>query len=306
MSPSGIRDRVAAGELEIVAPQTYVLAGVPDSKVHRLAVAVQSRPKAFVSGRAAAWLLGFDGVAYPSSPEITVPASASGRSGVATVRRSQHFANIGVVEVDGVLCANRPETVFRMAQYVPTLRIARFLDAALLDDPESAVELGEIYLRHQGERMKGMARLRPVLLERLADGHVANESELEELADEVFDGLGTPTMKRQVPIPWAPTAGRVDRFIPDWGLILELDGRRWHARSEAFESDRMRDNAAVANGYSVLRFTWNMLRSDPDRCRQLIISAGERRDRSMAPSVVPTARNSASVSTTDAINPAGA
>jgi very-short-patch-repair endonuclease len=299
MSASAIRDRVVGGELRIAAAQTYVLPGTPTSVVHQMAIAVYSRPRAIISGRSAAWLLGFDGVACPADTEITVPSTASSRSRVAQVRRSQHFANIGVVELNGLPCANTPETIFRMAHYVPPARIVRFLDAALLADADCAVELGEIYLRHQGERMKGMARLRPLLLERLDDEHVANESELEELADQVFVGLEAPPIKRQVPIPWAPTSGRVDRFIPEWGLILELDGRRWHARTEAFETDRIRDNAAVANGYSVLRFTWKMLRAEPERCRQLILAAGERLSPAADSSVVLPVRNTAAVSTTD-------
>ena len=222
----------------------------------------------------AAFVHDFDGVACPLQPEITVPPTASGRSAVAKVRRSQHFANIARVLVEGVPCSSVAETVFTMAQHVSTRRIGRFLDAALLADPAATTELGEIYLRHQGERMKGMARLRPLLLERLEKEHVANESELESLADVVFADLDIPSMRRQAPIPWSPASGRVDRFIADWDLIVELDGRRWHSRSEDFDADRRRDNAAVANGYRVLRFTWQMLQSQPDRCRRQILEAG--------------------------------
>ena len=81
-------------------------------------------------------------------------------------------------------------------------------------------------------------------------------------------------MRKQAPIPWALTSGRVDRFIPEWGVVIELDGRRWHARTAAFEADRARDNAAVAAGFAVLRFTWQMLKRQPERCRQLILDAG--------------------------------
>lgn len=251
-----------------------MIGGSPSTIQQQLHVAVRSRTKALVSGRTAAWLHGFDGVAKPIRPELTVPASASGRSSAAVIRRSQHFANIVTVSVEGVPVASVAETVFRMAEYISPRRTARFLDAALLTSPDADAVLGEIYLRHQGERMRGMAALRPLLLERLSTQTAATESELEALADEVFADAELPRILPQSPIPWAPSAGRVDRFIPEWRLIIELDGRRWHAREEQFEMDRIRDNAAAANGYAVLRFTWTMLRTQPDHCIALILKTG--------------------------------
>ena len=274
MTASQIHERVLAGELVRAASQTYRFAAAPPTYLQALAIAVLSRPHAFVSGRSAAWLLGLDSTPRPVNVEITVPPTASGRSPAATVRRSQHFANVGLVTVDGLPCADVPETIFRMAEYVSPFRIGRLLDDALLAEPDVATELGEIYLRHQGERMKGMARLRPILLDRLSMADAPNESELEALADEVFAGLDCPPLRKQAPIPWALTSGRVDRFIPEWGVVIELDGRRWHARTAAFEADRARDNAAVAAGFAVLRFTWQTLKRQPERCRQLILDAG--------------------------------
>lgn len=270
------------GHLVRAARGTYVIAGSPATVEQSLQIAVRSRSDALVSGRTAAWIHGFEGVAKPTRPEITVPATASARNPAAAVRRSQHFANIATVDVGGIRVATVEETVFRMAEYAQPRRVARFLDASLLTNPQSADVLGEIYLRHQGERMRGMAALRPLLLERLDTGMAATESELEALADEVFADAGLPQMLRQIPIPWAPGAGRVDRYFPRWRLIVELDGRRWHARHDQFEMDRMRDNAAAANGYAVLRFTWRMLRARPDECIAVIRATGDQAERRIA------------------------
>lgn len=164
-----------------------------------------------------------------------------------------------------------------MAEYVSERRIVRLIDDELLSDTAAVERLGDIYLRYQGHRMRGMAKVRPILLERLADAYVPSESSLEAIADEVLCDIEAPTMLRQVPLPWAPNAGRVDRFIPDWNLIIELDGRAWHTRTEAFERDRIRDNAAAANGMTTLRLTWRMLVDQPEQCRQLILDAGRHR-----------------------------
>jgi very-short-patch-repair endonuclease len=46
-------------------------------------------------------------------------------------------------------------------------------------------------------------------------------------------------------------------------LAIEIDGRPHESDEDLFESDRWRQNALVADGWRVLRFTW----SDPYRER---------------------------------------
>jgi very-short-patch-repair endonuclease len=46
---------------------------------------------------------------------------------------------------------------------------------------------------------------------------------------------------------------RVD-FLVDDDLVVEIDGQRYHDNSEAFQSDRMRDQRLLAKGYRVVRF----------------------------------------------------
>ena len=65
--------------------------------------------------------------------------------------------------------------------------------------------------------------------------------------------------------------------IPAWRLVLEADGRSWHARLEDFDRDRARDNLAVANGYAVLRFTSVHLRRQPETVIQRIADTGRHR-----------------------------
>jgi len=63
-------------------------------------------------------------------------------------------------------------------------------------------------------------------------------------------------------------------MIDAWGLIIEADGRSWHARVAAFETDRWRDNQAAAHGLRVQRFTYTMLRHRPDEVVAIIEQAG--------------------------------
>lgn len=48
-------------------------------------------------------------------------------------------------------------------------------------------------------------------------------------------------------------------------LIVEVDGFAFHSGQHEFQRDRTRQNALVANGWTVLRFTWADLTERPDQ-----------------------------------------
>lgn len=273
-----VRHQLGTGVWDKACTGVVAIAGSPPTPRRELMAAVLSRPRAFASGRSAAWLHNFGRSTPPGRHEITVPFSASARSGIATVHRSQFFSTVSTSRVTNITSASPAETAFRMAEVLSATALERLIDDLMIVTPAAIEELGDIYVRYQGHRMRGMAKIRPILLDRLESQQPAAESALEQLADSVLGSLAIPEIVKQAPLPWAlGSGGRVDRLIPDWKLIIELDGRRWHTRTEAFETDRLRDNAATAHGYATLRLTWNMLTTDPDRCRRLVQAAGARR-----------------------------
>jgi len=46
-------------------------------------------------------------------------------------------------------------------------------------------------------------------------------------------------------------------------VIVELDGRRTHMTTAAFERDRARDRSLTAEGWRVARVTWRQLEEEP-------------------------------------------
>ena len=58
---------------------------------------------------------------------------------------------------------------------------------------------------------------------------------------------------------------RVDPALPDLRLAIEPDGRAVHDRADAFVVDRRRQNALVAAGWTVLRFTGPTCAGGPSR-----------------------------------------
>lgn len=63
---------------------------------------------------------------------------------------------------------------------------------------------------------------------------------------------------------------RVDFLFREARLIVETDGYRYHRGSIAFEDDRARDNALMALGYDVLRFTWRRIVDEPEEVAALV------------------------------------
>ena len=56
----------------------------------------------------------------------------------------------------------------------------------------------------------------------------------------------------------------VDVVFVEERLAVEIDGRHFHGEA-TFEKDRWQQNALVLAGWRVLRFTWTMIESYPER-----------------------------------------
>ena len=71
--------------------------------------------------------------------------------------------------------------------------------------------------------------------------------------------------------------GLVDLAVYESKVILEADGRRWHAREQAMARDRQRDREAARQGWLTLRFVHRDLVHDLDGCADDIHDQGNRR-----------------------------
>ncbi len=68
---------------------------------------------------------------------------------------------------------------------------------------------------------------------------------------------GLPPGRKQVAFTKSDgRRGRRDRYYEQYGLIIELDGRRYHP-TERRHLDQARDNDATATGASTLRYGWD-------------------------------------------------
>lgn len=64
--------------------------------------------------------------------------------------------------------------------------------------------------------------------------------------------------------------GVLDVAFPELQVAVEVDGRAWHSAGDRFQHDRTRQNALVATGWTVLRFTWADLQDRPEHVLAVI------------------------------------
>jgi hypothetical protein len=102
------------------------------------------------------------------------------------------------------------------------------------------------------------------MLEERGDGHVPPGSELERALFATLDAGGLPSPTRQLPLPGRGSiAGIADGGYLDAQMVLEADGRRWHARVAAARLDRERDAQVARAGWVPLRFVYEQIVGDP-------------------------------------------
>jgi very-short-patch-repair endonuclease len=115
----------------------------------------------------------------------------------------------------------------------------------------------------------GTARLRRTLDRRtftLTDSHL--ERRFLRLARQA--GLPKPRTQEML------QGHRVDFHWPEFDLVVETDGLRYHRTPAQQAKDRHRDQALTAAGLTVLRFTHGQIRHDPDEVAATLTATSRR------------------------------
>ena len=241
-----------SGRLARVLPGVYTDAAVSTDLTTRVAAVARWDPSAVVCGRAAAALTYW--------PEISVgPIQAA-----SPVRHrpqqgfefSQRRVPPELVQVRGGVAVSCPSlTAVELAtmEFTDPIDIALRKRAASLDSLRSALG-GTPHRRGHQQRWR-------VLL----DSRAEPWSAAERLAHRTYRRAGIRgwVSNHKVAIPaWGTYY--LDIAFRRQRLAIEVDGRVHQADPALFESDRRRQNTLILEGWTVLRFTWHMLASDPD------------------------------------------
>jgi very-short-patch-repair endonuclease len=254
VNASRLKRWAAQGRLEMVHAGVYRLAGTPETWEQRLMASVLAGgPGAVASHRSAARLM-----ALGDSEELEISVPASRRPVIQGVRihRVRDLDRATIVRRNGIPTTNPTRTLVDLgAVYGPTL-VEDALDRALT---RRIITVGllerELELLARPGR-NGVGALRAVL-DRRAMGAERPDSVLEARMARLFRAWSLPPAVFQYEVRVAGRlVARVDFAYPELRLAIEVDGWETHSSPRELQYDLDRQNALVAAGWTVLRFTW--------------------------------------------------
>jgi hypothetical protein len=191
-----------------------------------------------------------------SSGPIHVTAPGPHRLTGLRCHRTRHPDRLGTTLIDAIPVTTIERTLLDCAVGEPHERVLALLEAAerrnILDGRTIRAEIDE----SPGHR--GTARLARALAE-VADEPPDLRSGLEAAILALTRGAGLPDPSTNVVVAGVP----VDAYWPQYALVVEVDGWRWHRSRRSFEEDRRRTNRLQLAGLTVLRFTDTQVDRDP-------------------------------------------
>lgn len=252
-----LRAAAAQGLWRRVLRGAYVRGGDPADLLVRARAAQLLLPEdAYVAGRSALWLCGLDVQASAApSLEILVPRGAVVPRRIGLEAREGALPTRDRGRIAGVRTLAPQRATLDLLRRLPLADGVAVADAVLHAGLRSDAQLEQELQRHA--RLRGV-RVAAQALE-LSDARAESlpESRLRVLF--VLSGL-TPVPQFEVRDPAGRVVARVDLAFPEQRLAIEYDGQEVHTRPDVFASDRRRQNALVALGWTVLRFTATDLR----------------------------------------------
>jgi very-short-patch-repair endonuclease len=245
--------RLAGGTWLPMHRAVYLVAGFRRTDEARMrAASLWAGPNAHLHGASAAWWHGMLG-RLPETISFTVPRRYRRRSpppGIVVRRRTLPAADMAI-RLD-VLVVAGPLAALEAAVELGAGG-AEFLDRALQRYVRFPA-LYRAYTRNLGAEGSSAASK---LLVAAADGAAAAS---ERLLVRLLRSAGVRGWTLGHPVePYL-----IDVAFPARRVAVEVDGWAWHVDVARFRADRRRQNALVAGGWTVLRFTWHDLVDRPD------------------------------------------
>jgi very-short-patch-repair endonuclease len=248
---AAVQRRVASGAWIRVGRGVYFVADRPATPRARLRGTVfELGEHAVVAGPTAAWWHGLLS-RPPHTTTICLPRGRHGirRDGLSVMRRDLDSSDVRVRQ--GLAVTSIPMSVLDAAVQDG----AAVLDHALLRRRVTIDEIVDVHSRYP--RRHGAPRA-AALIDAVVTGA---RSEAERIAHGLLRSAGITGWRPGVEIGGYEGDVVFDRHR----LIVEVDGFASHSGQHEFQRDRTRQNTLVANGWTVLRFTWADLTERPDQ-----------------------------------------
>jgi very-short-patch-repair endonuclease len=222
-----LRGAVRRGRVLALGGGTYAVPNAAPDAV------VAARLRGRLTCCSAAKWHGLDLLSEPRLPHVVVPRNHAVETDDAVVHRATVPGSGPVAPVLHALVA--------------VLRCLETVDAVVVVD--SALRQGVLPRRALDVRLRGPGSVEARRRLGLTDSR--SGSVIETVARLALRQAGL-SVDCQVLVPGV---GRVDLVVDGW-LVVELDGFAYHADRDRYRTDRRRTNALVAQGYRVLRFSY--------------------------------------------------
>jgi very-short-patch-repair endonuclease len=195
--------------------------------------------------------------------EVLTPARSRRRLDGVRIRTTRWLPADDVTVVDGVPVTSVARTLCDLAAVLAPARLRHLVEVSITEGRLSAAELqacAAAYCR-RGRPGSGLVQS---LNHELFDETPLAASVLERRAHRLLREAAIGGWVAQYRPPWYDgVRGVVDLAWPDLRVVVELDGRRWHATTQAQGDDRRRDRLAIAHGWITLRFNWQEITQRP-------------------------------------------
>lgn len=248
---------VHSGRLERMQAGTFRVAGAPGAWEQEVLAAVMAAGgDAVASHRSAARLWGI-GDPDDETVEITVRRARSPVPRATVVHRSGDLADRWCTHRKAIPVTNPLRVLVDLGAVSPRWQVADALERALVARLVSLAAVEWARAAHARPGRSGTGVLGKVLDAR-ALGSRPPDSLLEARMGSLLARHRLPTPVFQHEVRDGPRfVARVDFAYPDRLVAIEVDGLAAHASAEALQHDLARQNALVALGWRVLRFTWS-------------------------------------------------
>jgi very-short-patch-repair endonuclease len=260
--------RIETEQLMVVRRGVYSLGHVPGNRLATwMSALLFAGPGSALSYRSAAALWGFRDWGGPV--EVLSPVTGRRRTErrdpthftPPLVRKATNLSPSQVTLIQGIPVTTVPRTFVDLAGVLSESRLSTALNSASIKKLLDVDDLRRVVSESKGRR--GIGTLRR-LLARHHPLTVFTRSELEVRFLSLLRKARLPEPLVNVTIAFC----EVDFYWPDYELVVELDGRRFHDTAVAFEGDRERTARLELSGRRVLRLTWDMVANQPDATTQ--------------------------------------
>ena len=263
-SESGVRTLVAAGRLHRIHRGVFALSPAALTREGNLLAAVLAcGPGSLLASRSAA---GHHGLITNGSSLIDVMAPRRIRRPVIRSHAMAALAPRDRTTVLAIPCTSVARTLLDLAAAGRPGELDNALAQAEALGLFDLIALRDVLARNAGAR--GVRRLRsalPALAEERPE--FASEFERRFLPITRSAGMPEPLVNHVIQLPDGPI--EIDFHWPGLGLVVELDGYRFHGHRRSFRDDRRRDRRLAAVGVHCLRYVWEDLDDEPRIEREL-------------------------------------